>query len=521
MVRFFNGWELWEKMVFVLGCAIVVVVLLGCSKLTYTHWRLRKLGAIAEKQRQEQALRRELSEKRRPPGTRKEGDVPFGVRAIESGIEVEGVWISRNNSPEPTSSREASRTSSIFEIVPKALHETDLENQSPDKQPQSHDTEHPLKPLEIHPRVVNQFNEALLAEKLPRTVASKQPSRDPSPEMSSIKPGNIPQCPPVSYSRFSNTSVGLRNSQTASSLDGLEAIHRASTSYYSPENGYGHSDDSESSQPSSGCGGGGDSISASAPMLLNPVSDKEKHQSADAALLNERRISQAAETGQLTPRTRRPLASEDWTAAAAADLALRSLQEARVASRSRSASPAGSGIESLPPAIRKHSLPNVTPFTEFVQSAPPSPGNSSVFSLASENNEARTTTPANTRTRPTLASSNSAPLFPTKASEEDESQSKRASFERQSSRESRVLRGHGTGFEILQPGSLNPRLPAEHPMERQRAPPPVSLRNFTRARSSSHSSVGSARKLQRKRRESMDSSTSASSGRKSRNSLLH
>ena len=26
-------------------------------------------------------------------------DIPFGVRAIESGIEVDGVWISRSNTP--------------------------------------------------------------------------------------------------------------------------------------------------------------------------------------------------------------------------------------------------------------------------------------------------------------------------------------------------------------------------------------------------------------------------------------
>lgn len=30
-------------------------------------------------------------------------DVPFGVRAIESGVEVEGVWISRPNTPMPGS----------------------------------------------------------------------------------------------------------------------------------------------------------------------------------------------------------------------------------------------------------------------------------------------------------------------------------------------------------------------------------------------------------------------------------
>lgn len=33
----------------------------------------------------------------------KGNDVPFGVRAIESGIEVDGVWISRSNTPAPSS----------------------------------------------------------------------------------------------------------------------------------------------------------------------------------------------------------------------------------------------------------------------------------------------------------------------------------------------------------------------------------------------------------------------------------
>lgn len=32
-------------------------------------------------------------------------DIPFGVRAIESGIEVDGVWISRTNTPAPSSPR--------------------------------------------------------------------------------------------------------------------------------------------------------------------------------------------------------------------------------------------------------------------------------------------------------------------------------------------------------------------------------------------------------------------------------
>lgn len=38
-------------------------------------------------------------------------EIPFGIRAIESGIEVEGVWISRSNTP--ASSRHGSPASSV------------------------------------------------------------------------------------------------------------------------------------------------------------------------------------------------------------------------------------------------------------------------------------------------------------------------------------------------------------------------------------------------------------------------
>ena len=66
-------------------------------KLTYNKWRLRKYTAVAEKK---VALRREMqhtvSVKR---GRSQRQQIPFGVRALESGIEVEGVWISGTNTP--------------------------------------------------------------------------------------------------------------------------------------------------------------------------------------------------------------------------------------------------------------------------------------------------------------------------------------------------------------------------------------------------------------------------------------
>ena len=68
---------------------------LGCVKLVYNHWRLRKYIAVAaSKREQTQEIKRVASVKRR-----KGQDVPFGIRAIESGIEVDGVWISKSNTP--------------------------------------------------------------------------------------------------------------------------------------------------------------------------------------------------------------------------------------------------------------------------------------------------------------------------------------------------------------------------------------------------------------------------------------
>ena len=66
-------------------------------KLTYNKWRLRKYTAVAETKA---ALRREMqhtaSVKR---GRSQRQQIPFGVRALESGIEVDGVWISGTNTP--------------------------------------------------------------------------------------------------------------------------------------------------------------------------------------------------------------------------------------------------------------------------------------------------------------------------------------------------------------------------------------------------------------------------------------
>ena len=49
-------------------------------------------------------------------------EIPFGIRAIQSGIEVDGVWISRTNTPVGSS-----RASIMSEQLPRSFNNSQLE----------------------------------------------------------------------------------------------------------------------------------------------------------------------------------------------------------------------------------------------------------------------------------------------------------------------------------------------------------------------------------------------------------
>ncbi|KAI1115222.1 hypothetical protein F5Y14DRAFT_139927 [Nemania sp. NC0429] len=103
-VQFFTNWELWEQLTFVLAAGIVLVFIIGWVKLWWMQRLLKKHTLLDEEKRVRQM---ELRKSGLPPGRRV--DIPFGVRAIQSGIEVEGIWISRPVTPmEPRSSSKAS-----------------------------------------------------------------------------------------------------------------------------------------------------------------------------------------------------------------------------------------------------------------------------------------------------------------------------------------------------------------------------------------------------------------------------
>ena len=68
---------------------------LGLVVRFYNIWRLRKYEALAEVSvRHRQALEHHPS-----VTARRDAEVPFGIRAIQSGIQVDGVWISGSNTP--------------------------------------------------------------------------------------------------------------------------------------------------------------------------------------------------------------------------------------------------------------------------------------------------------------------------------------------------------------------------------------------------------------------------------------
>ncbi|KAI1365027.1 hypothetical protein F5Y08DRAFT_193893 [Xylaria arbuscula] len=109
-VQFFTNWELWEQLTFVLAAGIVVVFIIGWIKLWWMQRLLKKHTLLDEEKR---ARQMEMRKSGLPVGRR--ADIPFGVRAIQSGIEVEGIWISRPATPMETraSSKASSTTLNI------------------------------------------------------------------------------------------------------------------------------------------------------------------------------------------------------------------------------------------------------------------------------------------------------------------------------------------------------------------------------------------------------------------------
>ena len=467
----------------------------------------------------EQALHRQMGQHRQASRTSVE-DVPFGIRAIESGIEIEGVWISRSNTPEPVS-RETSGASSIWNYVPHKGFDGDLENHGYTDN------------FEWASRSSYSNDDRSENHELRRTLSSGTISNHHSscgPSLEDPIPIPIPKplkahYPPLTLAKYTDAIHQInRNSSSKPSGD----VHESSTSNHTQGNfevgGSGLESDGTSAASTSSSSEGG-LIAASAPLLLNTDLKAPKTQSIDLDLMQSHRISQAAETGQLTPRIRKPLFNDhSMSSFKLPQPAITSNLPTRIQQRPASLSSveqdlpsitsfSNPKIDALPPAIRRSSIPDAPSFAQFCQvaSASPRPESYKPTGSASNASSADNTLRNTLLPCPTNMATNkdSAPTLDGAAA-----QNKRTSFEKS---EPDVLRGLGTGFEILKPGTLSLSLPTKSTHEKPRTAPPISLQNYgPRTRSSS---TDNRRKLQKKPRSSIDSTASSDMG-KSRASIL-
>lgn len=451
-----------------------------------------------------------MSQKRRGPGVPRADEVPFGIRALERGVEVEGVWVSQSNTPEPSIRRESS-ASSIWDFMPKKSGERDLEKQEQEQDQRSR------RSRAISDSAIKSAKAATISDN--RAASAEDLTIDPSLSKGPARPPHKPaksRHPPPSFAKYSGNPSLHRLSSSVRTVEGIEAVYRAST-YLNPEARHGGSSSESYTQSSSGSSTSDSGpISSAAPKLLSQKSDaRQRHRSADLEMLNTHRMSQAAETGQLTPRTRKITNSLDGQGYLSDGLMSSSSEglgyfgaKSAVAGASTPPSPKDNPsppkIAALPAAVRRSSLPDVTPFAQFVQTAPSLPRPVSLQACETATERASACNGTNGQALAPSAHPNRHVACEA-TPEQSAAGTVRPSFEK-TRRSSQVIRGHGKGFEILKPGSLDAESPLAVPPspERHHTGPPMSLKNYkSRSRSSSVGSTG--KKLRKKRRPSTES----------------
>ncbi|KAI5808806.1 hypothetical protein DFH27DRAFT_241002 [Peziza echinospora] len=104
---FWDKWPLWQKLALILVVISFFVCMLGVSKMWWLRIQRHRIAAKANKTGADKAELGEIEQTAviQEPKEEDEGEIPFGIRALEAGVEVEGVVISRPASPRPTSPR--------------------------------------------------------------------------------------------------------------------------------------------------------------------------------------------------------------------------------------------------------------------------------------------------------------------------------------------------------------------------------------------------------------------------------
>lgn len=441
--EFFNSWALWQKMTFVLACGIVCTIGLGFIKLSFDKRKLRKYSKVDKGKRSQSP---EMLEAQPVTAVNEEtkDEIPFGIRAIQSGIEVDGVWISRSNTPVGSS-----RASVMSEKLPRSFNNNSmLEMPQPVAQGSSRNSSRPP----------SSFDRAVSAERIPNTESrASSPGRGPASE----------------GQRCGNCNHHV--SRNSAALQALESPRSAQTSGPpSPPNAQHFPPGTSSRQSSrrtsdeSDYMAIGQDVRAYETAYLRPASTQPPiDPRTDLELLRSHRLSHVAETGQLTPRVRKPGNSGEW--ASVADNQVSTLNGVNYFMPQKTPSPPLATISD--PAEE----------ADITASAGPSHDGHAL-------NQARQAVPLTESYAP------NAPFYPD--TYEPRGPQHQYSYDevpyevntdQNKERDAKILRKVNSGFEILRPGTFQPPTPEEVELAERRT----------------------SKKLQKKRKGSGDSRQSA------------
>ncbi|KAL8700583.1 MAG: hypothetical protein Q9224_000899 [Gallowayella concinna] len=291
-------------------------------KVAHNHWKLRKYTALAKSRAAQRENDPELaaSKMRRKKGN----DVPFGVRAIESGIEVDGVWISRSNTPAnstPGSPYLSATREAPVQPAPTTDRASTISNMSRLEIPQpahGHARQNPAKSSNpSYSRVSgNPFDRSVSSDRSPSRLSAYTDYTNQGVHRPTYQPRR------ASHLRYSN-SHATNNAEALASLEGRQLASKTgskssqeSAEYDIP--GKRASDDSWSGSSGEGHRAyNGQSQGTMSNGLPQPKARKPptaRYRSSDLDSLASHRESHAAETGQLFPRVRVNDTAGEWKA---------------------------------------------------------------------------------------------------------------------------------------------------------------------------------------------------------------
>ncbi|EAW07795.1 uncharacterized protein ACLA_025120 [Aspergillus clavatus NRRL 1] len=96
-MKFWIDWALWQKLSAVLALLLAIVLIYSFCVLAYNRRMIKKYAAAEAYQRAAQDSELQMV-------ATGGSDIPFGARALEKGVKVDGIWISNSNASSPVQS---------------------------------------------------------------------------------------------------------------------------------------------------------------------------------------------------------------------------------------------------------------------------------------------------------------------------------------------------------------------------------------------------------------------------------